>query len=52
MHVVVTGSRDWQDEGKIWTVLDGLLAIFGKDLVIVHGACPRGADFYADQWAR
>ena len=41
----MTGSRDWGDGQLIWSVLD----IHKPDLVI-HGACPTGADSIADAW--
>lgn len=52
MRVLVTGSRAWAAPEVIvkalweaWLVRDG-------DFVIVHGACPRGADLMADQAAQ
>lgn len=49
-RVLVTGSRDWQDEDKVWHEL--MLAYYDYggayrgtgDFTIVHGACPTGAD--------
>ena len=38
-RVLITGSRDWTDEGLIWNVLSPYLPA-----VLVHGACPTGAD--------
>jgi hypothetical protein len=54
MRVLVTGSRDWDVRYKINMILNELKAmadILNSQLTIVHGACPTGADFYADQWA-
>lgn len=51
-RVLVTGSRDWTSRDIIFYALDWLLAERGQSLVIVHGACPRGADAIADEWAR
>lgn len=51
MRVIVTGSRDWWD----FEVLDCVLsATFEGDgpHVLVHGACPTGADAMADEWVR
>lgn len=49
-RVLLTGSRTWTDIAAITTVLDRLHDQHGTRLVIVHGACPRGADAIADQW--
>jgi single-strand DNA-binding protein len=48
---LVTGSRTWTDTAAITAALDKLHAVHGTDLVLVHGACPRGADAIADRWA-
>lgn len=50
MRVLVTGSRDWPDQELVWRVLDELLDKHGS-IVVVHGACPTGADEQADDWA-
>lgn len=54
-RVLVTGSRTWADEQAI---ADALLETWhdavqdGADgIVVVLGACPRGADALAAQWA-
>jgi len=55
-RLLVTGSRDWPDKLMVEKTLDELVA-FGMrlshagDVVIVHGACPRGGDKMADDWA-
>lgn len=49
-RVLVTGSRTWDDVTTIAQVLDGLHAQHGDRLIIVHGACPDGADDLADLW--
>lgn len=54
-RILITGSRDWTDQRAIEDILTtaGALAIAqGKRLVVVHGACPTGADRIADAWAR
>ncbi|CAM5391929.1 hypothetical protein STENM36S_06338 [Streptomyces tendae] len=53
-RVLVTGSRDWVTPETVWAALndvrtEALLA--GRPLVVVHGACPTGADLHAAQWA-
>lgn len=52
-RILVTGSRTWDDD---WTVEHALVdAWIGFDpdpVVVVHGACSRGADAIADRWAQ
>lgn len=49
-RVLVTGSRDWKDRSSVWYALQGELERYGS-IVVVHGACPTGADDIADRWA-
>ena len=53
-RILATGSREWAAEGTLRQVLINAAAQRpeGTGLLIVHGACPRGADAMADQWAR
>lgn len=54
-RILVTGSRTWDDILRITNELrDEVLAarMCGAHPVIVHGACPRGADMIAARWAR
>lgn len=51
-RALVTGSRNWSDTDAIADALAALRAEHGRNLVIVHGACPRGADAIADAWCR
>jgi hypothetical protein len=53
-RILVTGSREWDDEASIRTALIAAASERpeGTDLIIVHGACPRGADAMADTWAK
>jgi len=46
-RILVTGSRDWTDEALL---REAILDAAGgyPDVVIVHGACPTGADAMAD----
>lgn len=46
MRILVTGSRDWPDPSRVADAIDKYLPT-----VIVHGACPTGADHQADVWA-
>jgi len=52
-RILVTGSRDWRDELVIVGALQDLAAEHPHDgeLVLVHGACPTGADLIAHDWA-
>lgn len=50
-RVLVTGSRTWDDHDIVRDVLTG--AVYQNlPAVIVHGACPRGADAIASWWVR
>lgn len=56
-RILVTGSRDWTDTGQIWLRLGDAVGTIHRDalhreIVIVHGACPTGADQIADEWGR
>lgn len=54
VRVLVTGSRDWTDQTIIYRALDTLgraIDASGRDLVIVHGACSIGVDYWAQRWA-
>lgn len=49
MRILVTGSRAWDDHTAVWAALDA--AVDGqREVTVVHGACPRGADAWAAQW--
>ena len=53
-RVLVTGSRDWTDDRAVRhaiasAVLDNAPA--DAPVILVHGACPRGADAHAAAWA-
>lgn len=50
MRVLVTGSRDWPDRNKVYQELEMVLGA-QKEITVVHGHCPKGADRYADDWA-
>lgn len=52
MRLLVCGSRQWHDRPAIRAVLrerraEALEA--GEEFVVIHGACPDGADLIADQ---
>lgn len=50
MRVLVTGGRRRSDYQTVWDALSGLLDEHGP-FVLVHGACPVGADWWAHLWA-
>jgi hypothetical protein len=52
-RVLVTGSRDWADDTAIGEALSEAIrpVWHDRDVVIVHGACPSGADQMAHEWA-
>lgn len=50
-RILVTGSRDWDDV----LTIEGALAMAcyqNVPAIIVHGACPKGADAIASRWTR
>jgi len=49
-RVIVTGSRALSDRGPVFAQLDIVHADLGP-FVLVHGACPTGADRHAVAWA-
>jgi hypothetical protein len=61
-RILVTGSRDWPYAWLIENVLSrGIDRVLSghlsgvsakRDIVIVHGDCPIGADAMAEQWAQ
>ncbi|HEY9438735.1 MAG TPA: DUF2493 domain-containing protein [Streptomyces sp.] len=53
-RILVTGSRDWNDRDRVWLELGNAVAPvpIDREIVIVHGHCPSGADAMADAWAR
>lgn len=53
IRILITGSRDWPNDGSVEIALNMYLALspVGEELVIVHGDCPTGADAYAKAWA-
>lgn len=48
MKILVTGSRDWSDEKAIEREFKKL----PQGTIIVHGACPTGADAMAEKLAK
>lgn len=51
-RVLVAGSRDWDDRATVRRELTDLAYdIDPEGLTVVHGACPEGADLWANEWA-
>lgn len=50
-RVIVTGSRTWARPGIVHLALVDAFFHHGP-LVVVHGACPTGADAAASAWVR
>lgn len=55
-RILITGSRDWPDDGSVGeavyaAVHDAMYNLGEKDIVVVHGDCPTGADALAHKWA-
>jgi hypothetical protein len=46
-RLLVTGSRGWDDVDIIWGLLKKVHA-FDPNVLLVHGACPRGADLLCE----
>ncbi len=54
-RVLVTGSREGVDQTTVFEVLNDIvleLTEEGTEVVIVHGACPKGADRHARDYVR
>jgi hypothetical protein len=49
-RVLVTGSRDWQDEELIRHQLTRVWLTVDRPFTVIHGACPTGADWMASDW--
>ena len=53
-RILVTGSRDWGDEPAVWRAIAAVIreqAPTDAPVVLVHGACPTGADLHAARWS-
>jgi len=55
-RLLICGSRTWTDAARIHdelTLTCGRLGIREPaELTVIHGACPKGADKIADDWAK
>lgn len=50
-RLLITGSRIWEDEDEIRENLTLLYDEYGKDVVLVSGHCPTGADAMCEKVA-
>lgn len=51
MRILVTGSRDWTDANTVGLALyEAIEASADRDITVVHGACPSGADRLAAEF--
>ena len=56
IRILVTGGRAYKNREAVFKALDALAGTTSSWKVppvpvhIIHGACPTGADKYADQW--
>lgn len=48
-RILVTGSRTWTNRMAVYGALDAVLHKY-VSIVVVHGACPTGADAMAADW--
>lgn len=53
-RILITGSRTWTDTQAVWTALGETVHDIpaDRDIVLVSGACPTGADAICEDWAR
>lgn len=56
MRILVTGSQLWTDKALMFEELDWIYEEYflpmedDLEFIVVHGACPNGADSFADEW--
>ncbi len=48
--MLVTGSRHYNDVAKVWQALFDMEQSEGRELVLIVGDCPTGADLWARRW--
>ncbi|MGW2520535.1 DUF2493 domain-containing protein [Streptomyces sp. NPDC001617] len=53
-RILITGSRDWEDQDAVYKALAEVVRVLpvNQEVIVVHGACPTGADHMAHEWAR
>jgi len=52
MRILITGSRDWTDKDAILAALREHDTRVASNSIVVHGACPTGADQLAEELAQ
>lgn len=48
-RILITGGRDLPEAEVVWLPL-WMLVHRKHSIIVVHGACPTGADLYAHEW--
>jgi hypothetical protein len=49
VRVLITGSRDWDDQDTLWSALAAVATAYPL-ATLVSGACPTGADAMCEDW--
>lgn len=53
MRILITGGRNWTDEGAVAkAVIREIDRLSPGQIVLIHGACPTGADAIASRLAK
>lgn len=50
--VLITGSRDWENRGLIKKELNLIATLWVKDVTLISGHCPTGADKICEEIAK
>jgi hypothetical protein len=50
LRVLVCGGRDFRDRNTVYAALNATMPAGADPIVVIHGACPTGADSIADEW--
>lgn len=61
MRILVCGGREYDNQTRLYSVLDRVLTKVGQDMVVITGSQRKwlkremrfvGADYHAEEWAR
>lgn len=53
MKLLIAGSRSYNNYKQFCTIIEKILKkVDKKDLMIIQGDCPKGADAFAKRWAK